>query len=232
MFYPLCLYFFFASLRYLLFRKRTTMPNPVDFNLYLITDRHQVASGHTLLSAVEAALQGGVKAVQLREKDLSAAELLPLARELRVLTRHHGARLLINDRIDLALAVQADGVHLGGHSLPTDVVRKLVGADLLIGISTHTHDEIRATEHQGADFVTFGPVYATPSKAAFGLPQGLHALSQACRVSSLPVYALGGITSSRVPEVRQAGACGIALISAILASSDPRTAAEAFIACS
>ncbi len=208
------------------------MPILVDFNLYLITDRHRIASGHTLLSAVDAALQGGVKAVQLREKDLSAAELLPLAREMRVLTRQHGARLLINDRIDLALAVQADGVHLGGHSLPTDIARELVGPDLLIGISTHTHDEIRAAERQGADFITFGPVYATPSKAAFGLPQGLHALSEACRVSCLPVFALGGITSSRVPEVRRAGAKGIALISAILARSDPRTAAETLIACS
>jgi thiamine-phosphate pyrophosphorylase len=208
------------------------MPNLIDFNLYLITDRHQLSSGHTLLSAVEAALQGGVKAVQLREKDLSAAELLPLARELRVLTRHHGARLLINDRIDIALAVQADGVHLGGHSLPTNIARQLVGPDLLIGISTHTHDEIRAAERQGADFITYGPVYATPSKAAFGLPQGLHALSEACRVSRLPVFALGGITSSRVPEVRRAGVSGVALISAILARSDPRTAAETFVACS
>ncbi len=208
------------------------MSNLIDFNLYLITDRHQVAPDHTLLSAVDAALQGGVKAVQLREKDLSAAELLPLARELRVLTRHHGALLLINDRIDIALAVQADGVHLGGHSLPADIARELVGPDLLIGISTHTHDEIRIAEQQGADFVTFGPVYATPSKAAFGLPQGLHALSEACRVSGLPVFALGGITSSRLPEARQAGASGIALISAILARSDPRTAAETFVACS
>ena len=103
------------------------MPNPVDFTLYLITDRHQLAPGQTLISAIDAALQGGVKAVQLREKDLSAAELLPIARQLRDLTRRYSARLLINDHIDLALAVHADGVHLGGHSLPTDLVRQRVG---------------------------------------------------------------------------------------------------------
>ncbi|MGK2907357.1 MAG: thiamine phosphate synthase [Desulfuromonadales bacterium] len=207
------------------------MPNPIDFNLYLITDRHQVAPGHTLLSAVDAALQGGVKAVQLREKDLSETELLPFARALRELTRRYDAHLLINNHIELALAIHADGVHLGGHSLPTDVVRQKVGPNLLIGVSTHSNTDIIIAAGQGADFVTFGPVYATPSKTAFGPPQGLPALSEACRVCSLPVFALGGITPPKAAEIRQAGAAGIALISAILASPDPRTAAEAFTAC-
>lgn len=204
------------------------MPNPINFDLYLITDRTQVATNHTLLSAIDSALQGGVKAIQLREKDLTAAELLPLAQELRNLTREYAAQLLINDRIDIALAVQADGVHLGEHSLPTDVVRQLVGPKLLIGVSTHNKADISRATEQGADFVTFGPVYATPSKAAFGPPQGFKALTEACRGSSLPVFALGGITPPRVAEVRQAGASGVALISAICASPDPRTAAEAF----
>ena len=205
------------------------MPNPIDFNLYLITDRTQVAHNHNLLSAIDSVLQGGVKAVQLREKDLSAAELLPLAKELRDLTKQYNARLLINDRVDLALAVQADGVHLGGHSLPTDVVRQLVGPELLIGVSTHCNADISLATKQGADFVTFGPIYATPSKAAFGPPQGLNALAEACRGSSLPVFALGGITLSRATEVRQTGASGIALISAIIASSDPRATAESLV---
>lgn len=204
------------------------MSNPIDFNLYLITDRNQVASGHTLMSAIESALQGGVKAVQLREKDLSATELLPLAQELRALTRRYSALLLLNDHIDLALAVHADGVHLGGHSLATDIVREQAGPNLLIGVSTHSNTDILLAARQGADFVTFGPVYATPSKAAFGPPQGLEALSEACRISSLPVFALGGITPSRAAAVRQAGACGVALISAIIASADPRRAAERF----
>jgi thiamine-phosphate pyrophosphorylase len=206
------------------------MPNPVDFKLYLITDRTQVAAGHTLCSAVEAALQGGVQAVQLREKDLPAAELLPLARQLRDLTRRHGARLLINDRVDLALAVHADGVHLGGRSLPTDLVRRLVGPELLVGVSTHSCAEISRAAEQGADFVTFGPVFATPSKAAFGPPQGLEALAEACRGSALPVFALGGITAERAAEVMRSGAAGIALITAILANPDPRSASSTFAA--
>lgn len=204
------------------------MSNPVDFNLYLITDRHQVPAGHTLFSVIEAALRGGVKAVQLREKDLSTDKLLPLAQELRTLTRQHGARLLINDHVDLALAVEADGVHLGGHSRPTETVRRQVGTEMLIGVSTHSKDEILTACEQGADFVTFGPVYATPSKVAYGAPQGLNALADACRNSILPVFALGGITSERAAEVRTSGAHGIALISAIIASASPELAVKRF----
>jgi len=203
----------------------------IDFPLYLITDRKQVANGHTLYTAVEAALQGGVKAVQLREKDLSPEALLPLAKELRALTMHYGALLFINDNIDIALAVKADGVHLGGHSEATEVIRAKVGEKMLIGVSTHSKEEIESAAIQGADFVTFGPVYATPSKAKYGEPQGLGKLAEACRNSSIPVFALGGITPERATEVQQAGAKGIALISAIIASPDPRASAEAFATC-
>jgi thiamine-phosphate pyrophosphorylase len=213
------------------FAVKVLMPTPIDFHLYLITDRNQVAVGHTLLSSVEAALQGGVRAVQLREKDLLAAELLPLAQQLRELTRHYGARLLINDRVDLALAVAADGVHLGGHSLPTALVRQLVGPERLIGVSTHSQADITRAAGQGADFVTFGPVYATPSKAAYGQPQGLQALTDACLSTPLPVFALGGISADRAVAVRRAGAHGIAVISAIIASPSPRMSAEALVTC-
>ena len=206
------------------------MSNPVDFNLYLITDRHQIPAGQNLPAVIEEALRGGVRAVQLREKDLTVAELLPLARELRSLTRQYGARLLINDKIDVALAVGADGVHLGGHSRPTEFVRRSIGTKMLIGVSTHSSREIQVACKQGADFVTFGPVFATPSKAVYGAPQGLQALSDACMKSLLPVFALGGITPERAAAVRAAGAHGIALISAIIASASPKSAAEAFFA--
>ena len=204
----------------------------IDFPLYLITDRKQVANGHTLYTAVEAALRGGIKAVQLREKDLSAAELLPLARELRALTRSYGALLFINDNIDIALIVKADGVHLGEHSEATEVIRAKLGVKMLIGVSTHSKEEIERAAKQGADFVTFGPVYPTPSKAKYGEPQGLKKLSEACHHSSIPVFALGGITPERATEVQQAGASGIALISAIIASSDPCLSAATFTTCS
>jgi thiamine-phosphate pyrophosphorylase len=201
----------------------------IDFPLYLITDRNQVTDGHTLASAVEAALLGGVKAVQLREKDLSPDALLPLAKELRALTMRYGALLFINDNIEIALAVKADGVHLGGHSQATDVIRSKVGKKILIGVSTHSKAEVELAAEQGADFVTFGHVYATPSKAKYGKPQGLKKLAAACRASSIPVFALGGMTPERTTEVKQAGAKGIALISAIIASPAPREAAESFL---
>ena len=204
------------------------MPNPIDFNLYLITDRHQVPAERTLQATVAAALSGGVRAVQLREKDLSAAELYPLAMELRSLTRRHGARLLLNDRIDVALAVAADGVHLGSHSLPVAAARGLLGPDRLIGVSTHHPAEIAAAAADGADFVTFGPVYATPSKTAYGLPLGREALSAACTGAPLPVFALGGIKAHHLSELRGSGAHGIAVISAIIAQPDPRLAAAVF----
>jgi thiamine-phosphate pyrophosphorylase len=204
------------------------MTKPIDFSLYLITDRQLVADGYTLLTAVKAALDAGVKAVQLREKDLCAAELLSLADELRNLTLQYDALLLINDRIDVALAADADGVHLGGHSLPIDQARKLLGSDRLIGVSTHSPEEVYQATIQGADFVTFGPVYETPSKAAYGSPQGLQSLTDVCHQSAIPVFALGGITSQRQQDVMQAGAHGVALISAILAASDPAAATYDF----
>jgi thiamine-phosphate pyrophosphorylase len=204
------------------------MANPIDFSLYLITDRHQVPHGRTLLDTVEAALQGGVRAVQLREKDLSAAALLPLAEALRALTRRYGARLLINDRIDVALAVAADGVHLGGHSLPVAVARRLLGPQRLLGVSTHQRDEIAAAATAGADFVTFGPVFATPSKLPYGPPVGLEALCLACQNSPLPVFALGGIKPCHLAAVQASGAAGTAVIAAIIAADDPCSAARLF----
>lgn len=204
------------------------MPNLIDFPVYLITDRKQVAEKYSLLSATEAALRGGIRAIQLREKDLTAAELLPLALEMRSLTSDYSALLLINDRLDIALACRADGVHLGSHSLPADVARTLLGPARLIGVSTHSLDEIKTAATLGADFTTFGPVYATPSKAAFGAPKGLDALRSACHNAPLPVFALGGIKPGNRTDVLSAGAAGIAMISGILAQADPEAAARRF----
>lgn len=195
----------------------------VDFTLYLITDRRQVPGGD-LVAAVHAALEGGVRAVQLREKDLSPRELFPLALALRALTRRYGARLLINDRIDVALAVEADGVHLGGKSLPAAAARKILGPDRLVAVSTHSLDDVRSARDEGADFVTFGPVWFTPSKAPYGNPLGPERLREACRLAEIPVFALGGVKLDTIPEVLAAGA-GASLISGILASADPESAA-------
>ena len=198
------------------------MTTRIDFNLYLITDRLNLPDGKDLFVQVEAALYGGVRAVQLREKDLSAEELLPLAQQMRKLTRKYDAKLLINREIDIALKVGADGVHLGSDSLSTSEARKQIGPDGLIGVSTHTIDEVQQAQQAGADFVTFGPVYATPSKLPLGQPVGLEVLRQAVIAadSNLPIFALGGVNMVRIPELLQCGCRNVACIGAILFAED------------
>ncbi len=200
---------------------------PVDFNLYLITGREECA-GRELLAVVEEALSGGVKAVQLREKSLSGGDYFDLARKLRILTTRYGARLLINDRVDIALAVGADGVHLPQAGIPVIVARKLLGSGMLIGFSCHSLEAAHAAEFDGADFVTFGPVYHTPSKAPYGDPVGLPSLLEATRSLAIPVFALGGIRRDRIPELSAAGIKRIACISALLAAPSPGDEARLF----
>lgn len=201
----------------------------VPFNLYLITDRKQI-KGENLPDAVERALQGGVRAVQLREKDLSSRELFELAVEMRKITSRHNALLFINDRLDIALAVDADGVHLGGESIPLYKARILMGSDRLIGVSCHNQVSARNAQERGADFITFGPVYFTPSKAPYGDPVGLDKVRLVAGALSIPVFGLGGIKESNARQVMEAGARGVSVISAVLAAADPRQAAETLIA--
>ena len=200
----------------------------VDFSLYLITDRHQTA-GRPLTDVVRAALQGGVRAVQLREKDLPDDELLELAGNLRRLTRESGAHLLINSRIDICRAVGADGVQLGVSGISVDEARRALGDRLLIGYSAHSLAEACSAQSAGADFVTFSPVFHTPSKAAHGEPVGLDRLREACETLAIPVFALGGVKQDSIAEVMAAGARGVALISAIITASDPLTAASSLL---
>jgi len=196
------------------------------FRLYLVTDRTRTA-GRPLLQVVEAALQGGVDAVQLREKDLAARELYALASELSVLCRRQGARLLINDRIDVALAVGADGVHLPGGSFTPADARAVLGPQALIGASTHNLEQAQRAAAGGADFIVFGPIFDTPAKRQYGAPVGLQALGVVTEKVTLPVLAIGGIMGERVESVRQHRVYGVAVISAILEADDPRAAALA-----
>jgi thiamine-phosphate pyrophosphorylase len=200
----------------------------VDFSLYLITDRMQTA-GRMLPAVVADALRGGLRAVQLREKDLTGCDLFELASELRTITRECGAKLLINDRIDIALAVGADGVHLGKAGIPVAVARRILGSDQLIGYSAHGVAEAQQAECDGADFVTFGPVYATPSKAIYGEPLGLELLSEVAQNLTIPVFALGGVKKTTVQELMAVGARGIALISAVIAAQDPAAETESLL---
>jgi thiamine-phosphate pyrophosphorylase len=199
-----------------------------NFDLYLVTDRLHTLS-RDLLSVLEQALEGGVRAIQLREKDLSGKELFVLAEKARRLCDRYQAALLINDRVDVALAIDAAGVQLGKTSLPLPDARALLGTNRFIGASVHSREEAQDAERGDADFIVFGPVYFTPSKAAFGAPQGVPALKKIVAITRLPVYAIGGIKPDNIQEVRIAGVKGVALISAILEAPNPKEAAETII---
>jgi thiamine-phosphate pyrophosphorylase len=199
----------------------------VDFHLYLITDR-KVAT-KPLPEAVRLSLEGGVRAIQLREKDLTVRELLSLAQELRSLTREFGAKLFINDRVDVAVAVDADGVHLGHLSMPLEGARKVVGNNRLIGVSTHNLDEAKAAVAGGADFITYGPIFQTPSKVEKGSPVGINSIQYIINGISIPLFALGGVKSGFIGHIMASGAYGISMISAIFGANDIKKAAETVV---
>jgi thiamine-phosphate pyrophosphorylase len=189
-----------------------------------VTDRHQ-AGDRDLLSVVGQALQAGVRAVQLREKDLPARDLYHLARKVLAMTRAVSAALLVNDRVDVAMALSADGVQLTRRSLPPGEARDLLGAGKLIGVSCHSPAEVREAEEGSADFVVLGPIFETPSKAPFGPPLTTEMVRQARAITSLPILAIGGINAVRIPEVMAAGADGVGVISAVMAAPDPGSVA-------
>ena len=199
----------------------------VDFALYLVTDR--LIARRPLAEVVEECLDAGLRAVQLREKDLCVRDLLGLAASVREITRHHGARLLINDRADVALAVGADGVQRTHASLPGEALPRIGPPPFLIGASVHSEGEARQAVAEGADFVVFGPIYDTPSKRRYGQPQGLDALGQIAAGLVRPVIAIGGIRPERVRDVLGAGAAGVAVISSILGADRPADATKAFL---
>ena len=224
----------------------------VNFNLYLVTDRHQTDK-RPLTAVIEEALKAGVKAVQLREKDLSAKELFDLARSLRGLTSQYRARLFINDRLDIAIAVKADGVHLGQKGFSASDIKQflksalhitplietfrgrhpaslspqaLSGERFLIGVSAHSREEARKAEEDGADFITIGPVFYTASKAGYGRPLGVEIIKSVKEAVKIPVFAIGGIKLDTISEVVAAGADGIAVISAIIGAKGTGIAAK------
>ena len=197
------------------------MTTPKDLNwlrLYLITNRSLFKSDNNFLDASEAALIGGVRALQLREKNLTDCELIELGSQLRILTSNYNARLIINSRADIAKKIDADGVHLTESCAHANEIKSAFPG-LIVGVSTHSLEGAHIAEAQGADYITFSPIYATPSKANYGPPQGLGLLRQVSQEVNLPVLALGGITLHRVSECLDQGAFGVALISDIWNSS-------------
>jgi len=199
-----------------------------ELRLCLVTDRAETRD-RDLIAVVTQCLSAGLPAVQVREKDLPPAEVARLCRALRPLTAARGALLIVNDRVDIALAVGADGVQRTSSSLSVDDMRRAADKRVRIGASVHSIDEAVGAEAAGAEWLFFGPVYDTPSKRRYGPPQGLSALERVASAVAVPVIAIGGVTPERVEEVRAAGAHGVAVISAILAADSPATATQRFL---
>jgi thiamine-phosphate pyrophosphorylase len=199
-----------------------------ELSLCLVTDRTRTR-GRDLVAVAAECLAAGLSALQVREKDLGAGELAALCRRLRPLTVDAEALLIVNDRVDVALAVGADAVQRTSTSLSVRDMIAVADKRLHIGASVHALQEAIDAESHGADWVVFGPVYDTPSKRAYGPAQGLARLEAVARAVGVPVIAIGGITPERVAEVRAAGAAGVAVISAILEADSPREATLRFL---
>jgi len=187
--------------------------------LYAILDPEQTR-GRPAQRVLAALLEAGVSILQLRVKSLPPVDFLELAKQARAVTRAHGCKLIINDRVDIALACGADGVHLGQDDLPLSAGRKLMGQKI-IGISTHDLDQARAAERAGADYIGFGPMFGTRTKATGYEARGPEMLQQIRGAVTLPIVAIGGITEANVQEVWQAGADSVAIIGDVLHDNDP-----------
>jgi thiamine-phosphate pyrophosphorylase len=196
-------------------------------HLCVITDP-TLAPGRDHVAIAEAALAGGADMIQLRDKTGALRDLLPQARAIQARCRAHGAFFIVNDRVDLALAADADGAHVGQEDLPAVSARLLLGPARLLGVSTHDPGQAEAAQRAGADYIGFGPMFATGTKDTGYASRGPEAIREIRKVVALPILAIGGITLENVAEVIAAGATAPAVISAVVRAADLTAAAAAF----
>jgi thiamine-phosphate pyrophosphorylase len=195
--------------------------------LYLVTSQ-VMSAGRSTLEIVRAALAGGVKLIQLREKEMPLREYVLLAEQVRALTASAGCLLIINDRVDVALSVGADGVHLGQDDFPIPAARRLA-PELIIGASTHNVEEALLAQAEGASYINIGPIYPTGTKVWEGAYLGLDGLRTIAAVAHVPFTVMGGIKQNHFPGLMQAGARIIALVTAVTAAPDPEEATRALL---
>jgi len=196
----------------------------IDYSLYLVTDRG-LARGRSTLEIVSAAIKGGATVVQLREKDCSTREFINEALILRDFLKTRNVPLIINDRLDVAQASKADGVHLGQTDMPLEMARDILGDRMIIGISAESLKDAIEAEKGGADYLGVSPIYATPTKTDTALPLGLKGLRAIRKAVKLPLVGIGGLNRNNAAQVIRSGADGVAVVSAIVAAADPETAA-------
>lgn len=204
---------------------RAERPRSIDYSLYLVTDR-ALALDRSLVEVVQAAARGGVSCVQLREKHCSSLEFFTLAREVKAVLAPRQIPLIINDRLDVALAVGADGVHLGQQDLPLHAARAIAGSRLIIGISVESVEDALWAEQNGADYLGVSPIYTTPTKLDTAAPLGLEGLRAIRQAVRIPLVGIGGLNRDNAGDLIQAGGDGVAVVSAIVAARDPESAAR------
>ena len=197
----------------------------IDYSLYLVTDRGMIGR-RSLIQVIEESIQGGVTVVQLREKHASTREFFELAVAVKKRMEPHGIPLIINDRLDIALACRADGVHVGQSDMDCRIVRKIVGREMLVGVSVSTVEEALRAESDGADYLGVSPVFDTPTKTDTPNATGLEGLRSIRQSVTLPLVGIGGIKASNAARILEHGADGIAVVSAIIAAPEPLAAAQ------
>jgi thiamine-phosphate pyrophosphorylase len=198
----------------------------IDYSLYLVTDR-SLARGRTTLQIVSAAVDGGASVVQLREKECSTRDFIEQALAIKEFLKDRAVPLIINDRVDVAQAVKADGVHLGQTDMPLGTAKKILGNSMIIGISAESLRDAIEAEKGGADYLGVSPIYATPTKTDTAPPLGLKGLREIRRAVKLPLVGIGGLTLENSTDVIRNGADGVAVVSAIVAADNPEAAAKA-----